>query len=265
MFLAELVGERPAAGWLAEAHNEHRFPLPRFLWLACHRLTGFDFCVPLLLSAALVSAAALAFVAAARTTRGRSRVADQLLPALLLHLGHWENWLIGYQLAFTVSVAAVAFVLASAASGCVNPTACAAATAALALCGGAGVLLALPVALWVGWAAVRTRRWAEAGLVAAVRGYAGRDVVLLRPATVRFGALGLCAASVGQGVEYGEYYRHGARAMAYRVRAGATADDLVPEFVTKVFAGADTPQHRTWMRDGLGVLERRGLGPYRAK
>lgn len=390
VFLAELVGERPAAAWLCEPHNEHRFPLPRLLWLACHRLTGFDFRAPMLLSAVLVSAAALALVAAARTIRGRSHVADLLLPALLLHLGHWENWLIGYQLAFTVGVAAVGFVLASAASGRVKPTACAAATVALALCGGAGVLLAMPLAVWVGWAAVRGRRWPALGLVAAVLGYAAAYVAVLRLATVPppatwadraataaqllaggagvagretwpvsgvvaagiiggamvlsgvaalrkrgderlaaagvlavlvgvvgvagavavsrtgldaqpgfssryglFGALGFCAAylaavrfgpavrwggpaavaaavaviaaSVGQGVEYGEYYRHGSRAMAYRVRAGATADELVPEFVDKVFAGADTPQNRAWMRDGLAVLERRGLGPYRGR
>src|SRR5437588_11854015 len=39
-FIPVLFGERPAASWLWELHNEHRFPLPRGVYLGLFQLTG---------------------------------------------------------------------------------------------------------------------------------------------------------------------------------------------------------------------------------
>jgi hypothetical protein len=184
-FVPELTGERPAAAWVLAPHNEHRYPLSRALWLGLHRLTGFDFRAPMLLSVVLLAGTSLALLRAARQVRGRSHPADLLIPALLLHFGHWENWLTGYQLALTVPVAAVGLSLAAVLTTGEAPSrgrvfGVGAAAMIAALNGGAGVLLGVPLAVWAALAAVRSRRWAGLVLPTLAIGYAAAAVLFGR-------------------------------------------------------------------------------------
>src|SRR5947208_3801423 len=39
-FVPVLLGEKPVGPWLWELHNEHRFPLPRLVYIGLFRLTG---------------------------------------------------------------------------------------------------------------------------------------------------------------------------------------------------------------------------------
>lgn len=159
--LAPLVGEQPVLPWLWEPHNEHRFPLPRLAWYALHQIASNDFRAGMVASALAMSAASWALLNATRTVRGRSHPADLLLAALLLHLWHCENWLLGYQVAFTLPAAFTAGVLALAVRPVPTPSRIAAAgwlTVLVALCGGAGVVLTGPLAAWVLFAGMLTAR-----------------------------------------------------------------------------------------------------------
>lgn len=192
VLLAPLVGERPVLPWLWEPHNEHRYPLPRLVWLTLHRLTNFDFRAGAFASVAVVSAAGLGLATTARKLRGRARAADVLLPALLLHFGHWENWLIGYQLAFALAVglAAAAVGLLATAGDPPRPGRLLAAGLAVALlgpCGAAGVVLALPLAAGV---LLGAGRLAVAGRRPAAASAAVLPLVALAYATVYLATLG---------------------------------------------------------------------------
>jgi hypothetical protein len=162
-FIRPLVGEAALGPWLWEAHGDHRFPLPRLLWVAAFRLSGSDFRAAMFLSATLASAVAFGLIALACRLRGRSHLADLLIPVLTLHVGHWENWLIGYQLAYILVMALTGAVLMPLLGRPGVPSAgvvlrAGAAVALLPLCCGAGVLFAAPLALWVGFAAVQRLR-----------------------------------------------------------------------------------------------------------
>ena len=65
------------------------------------RLTH-DFRAGMLLQIAMVSALCLGLMRLAANLRGRHDWADLFFPISLLHVGHWENYLLGYQIRFTL-------------------------------------------------------------------------------------------------------------------------------------------------------------------
>ena len=140
------------AGWLWEQHNEHRLPLPKLLSWAAVAIT-MDFRAPMYLEVAMLAAAAWLLIGAARRIRGRTRAADAFFPLVFLNWGHFENLLCAFQVAFVLPAAIVAAILSFLAAGPPAPdrrlaTRVGTATAALTLCSAAGLLLALPIALW---------------------------------------------------------------------------------------------------------------------
>jgi hypothetical protein len=106
-FVPELFGERSAGPWLWELHNEHRFPLPRVLYLGLFRLTG-DLRSGCYVSFIGISLCAAGLVRLARSVRGRASVTDAVFPLMLMHTGQGENLYMGYQMCFMlVTVLAV--------------------------------------------------------------------------------------------------------------------------------------------------------------
>src|SRR5262245_17411480 len=98
-FVPVLFGEQPARPWLWELHNEHRFPLPRLLYLGLFHLTG-DLRAGCLVSFLGISLLAAGLVALARRLRGRASFADAIFPLTLMHTGQGENLYMGYQMCF---------------------------------------------------------------------------------------------------------------------------------------------------------------------
>lgn len=98
-FVPVLLGDEPAGPWLWELHNEHRFVLPRVVYLGLFRLTGRlgDGCLVSFLGMSLLAAG---LVRLARAVRGRSDLADAAFPLLLMHTGQGENLYMGYQMCF---------------------------------------------------------------------------------------------------------------------------------------------------------------------
>src|SRR4051812_24157472 len=110
-FVPVLLGDKPAGPWLWELHNEHRFPLPRLIYIGLFRLTG-DLRAGCLISLIGISLVAAGLMHLARRVRGRASLADAVFPLLLMHVGQGENLYMGYQLAFMLTAALAAGLLA---------------------------------------------------------------------------------------------------------------------------------------------------------
>jgi len=152
-FVPVLVGEEPAGPWLWQQHNEHRLPLPRAVFLGLFWLTH-DFRAGMVLQIAMLSALALVLMRFAERLRGRPHWTDLFFPVSLLHIGHWENFVMGYQICFVMDAVLVTGLVAVALRTTRENAFPSGATAGallllLALTGGAGLVLVPPVAAWL--------------------------------------------------------------------------------------------------------------------
>ena len=113
-FVPALTGHEDPLAWVFARHNEHRFPLARVVYLGLHAATGNNFRAGMWLTVVLLAGSAATLCLAARTLRGRSALIDLATPVLLLNAGHAENLAMGYQIAFTLTVALLTTFLAAA-------------------------------------------------------------------------------------------------------------------------------------------------------
>ena len=189
-----LTGRHSLVGLVTGHHNEHRYPLGQLVWYGTMVTSGYDFRAGMVLSVALVAGVALALVRAAARATGGPHPADVLFPALLLNLGHTENWLMGYQVVLTLPLAAVGLLLALAAvRPATSPRSAALAGGLLlvAMTGGAyGFAVVPPLAAWLVYLAVRARR----------DGHRGRAEVLLGSVVVALAYVVFAALTAPWGV-----------------------------------------------------------------
>jgi hypothetical protein len=73
--LPALVGDESAVSWAFQAHSEHRYPLPRLVYLGLFRLFG-DLRAGMFVSALLLSASAAVSIVTARQVRGGAEQRD---------------------------------------------------------------------------------------------------------------------------------------------------------------------------------------------
>jgi hypothetical protein len=154
-FVPALLGKEPALPWLWEQHNEHRMPLPRAVVLGYFRLTH-DFRTGMYLQVLMMSGLALWLMRLAEALRGAPHWADAFFPISLLHLGHWENFLMGYQVCFAlvcVLATAVGVVALRTTRENAGRMGVAAGVLAWLLCltNGSGMTVAVPVCAWLAW------------------------------------------------------------------------------------------------------------------
>lgn len=152
-FVPTLTGHEPSDAFFFQPHNEHRLPLPRAIYLGLWEFTH-DFRAGMVLQVLLLSGMALRGMQLTALLRGRSHWADAFFPLALLHVGHCENLLMGYQLCFVLASALIFGVLELAVRLTTDNaprTALLGAFAAFALtlCGGFGIILAGPILAWV--------------------------------------------------------------------------------------------------------------------
>ena len=157
-FVPALVGEEPLGPWLWMQHNEHRLPLPRLLYFTLFQVTH-DFRTGMLLQVLLLSAMSLGLMQLTARLRGKPQWADAFFPVSLLHLGHWENFIMGYQICFTLFAVfvtgLVVVALRTTRENAFRSGACAAVLVFLtALTGSSGLALVPPVAAWMAYLAV---------------------------------------------------------------------------------------------------------------
>ncbi|MEJ5276802.1 MAG: hypothetical protein WHU94_12915 [Thermogemmata sp.] len=181
-FVPVLVGAEPMGPALWAQHNEHRMPLSRTIYFVTFRWTK-DFRTGSLLQVVMLAMLCLGLLRLVGRWRGQNDWPDLFFPLTLLHAGHWENWIMGYQLCFvlyTVGVTLLMVVAITAERSSVVRTAWFAGLLAflVATTGGFGLPVALATSLWLGYLAVllgRERRRTEAliplGLLLAVLVY----------------------------------------------------------------------------------------------
>jgi hypothetical protein len=166
--------------WIGERHMEHRFPLARIAYLCLLEATGYDYRAGMWLTLGLLGASAATLILTARRLRGHTSMADSAYAFLFLHVGHSENLLMGYQIAFTITVLALSFfALLVAYSDTMSPSRAAACGSlclvTIALGGWLGLVFVPTVGLWVAWQAWRGEsggaRRVAFGLTSAVAAY----------------------------------------------------------------------------------------------
>jgi hypothetical protein len=172
-FVPALTGHERVLPWLWQLHNEHRLPFPRAVFLALFRLTH-DFRSGMVLQVIMLSGLSLGLIRLAEHLRGRPHWADVFFPASLLHAGHWENLLMGYQLCFVLFTVLVTL-LGVVAMRTTPENAFRSGVGAglllllLALCGLFGLVVIPPVVVWLLYLAAVVRRgeprWKAAVLV----------------------------------------------------------------------------------------------------
>ena len=157
-----LTGNEPDLGaWLWSQNNEHRLPVQRAIYLLLLRLTE-DFRSGMVLNVALLAALALGLARVAARLRGRPAWSDAVFPLALLHLGHWENMVWGWQIQFVWSCALSGLllclvVLRAGPIGRREAVAVVSVLPLLALSGANGIVLSAAMLPWVGiqWLAHR--------------------------------------------------------------------------------------------------------------
>lgn len=157
-FVPALTGHEPLGPWLWAQHNEHRLPLPRLVYYSLFQLTR-DFRAGMLLQVALLSGLSLGLMRLAARLRGRPRWADLFFPVSLLHVGHWENFLIGYNVCFALilvlqTLIGLVALYTTPDSGFRSGLAAGVLAVLLVLCGGGGVVVGLVAAGWLAYLAV---------------------------------------------------------------------------------------------------------------
>ena len=173
------AGDAPVTlQWLWSQHNEHRMFLPRLVYVALIRATGFDFQALALFNVFALSALAIALMLTVPARRGRTELADAFFPLILLHWSQAENLIWGFQLNFIISVV-LAGTLLAVILRCGDSlhlhtalffSLC---TVALGLCGMYGLVYLPAAACWILFAAVRQwwchpagSRWKGLGIAA---------------------------------------------------------------------------------------------------
>jgi uncharacterized membrane protein len=183
--------ESDLPSWLWSQNSEHRLPLPRLINLGLLRTTG-DFRSTMLFDTLALAAVAAAMILVARRLRGgRTSVADGFFPLLLLHLGHWDNLVWGWQIQFVLPTVLACVLLLVIVARPTPPGYGTAVVAALALIGlplsGANGLVFTPtLAAWLAYAAWTRRRSPDSGRRAAAWLPAGAAVVAVVLCVVYF-------------------------------------------------------------------------------
>src|SRR5262249_26561750 len=135
------------------------------LLLALLWMGGYDFRAGMLFNVVAMGVLAFGLISLAGKLRGRTSWTDACFPLLLLGWGHSDNFLWGWQVGFGVSTLLAGFLRVFIATGSdwsigriIAIDFC---LMSLPLCGGSGLPLAVPLALWLAFAA--TERWRSRG------------------------------------------------------------------------------------------------------
>ena len=157
-----MLGAEPAGPWLWQQHNEHRMLLSRLIYYPLFQITH-DFRAGMFLQIAMMSAISLGLMTLAAKLRGRPAWPDAFFPVSLLHLGHWENFIMGYQICFALFLALVTGLVVVALRTTRETAFCSGVwagvlTLLVALTGGSGLVMSLPVVAWILYLAVIVAR-----------------------------------------------------------------------------------------------------------
>lgn len=174
-FVPVLLGAEPLLPALWTQHNEHRLPLTRLVYFLTFRQTQ-DFRTGSFLQVVVLAGLSLWLIRRVTCWRGRTEWTDLFFPLLLLHPGHWENWVMGYQIGFVLYTAlalglAVAILETPAELNWGRALGAGLLALLTAASGGFGLPLSMAAGLWLLYAAVRTARAGRRGVALAAAAF----------------------------------------------------------------------------------------------
>jgi hypothetical protein len=106
--------QTPYLPWLWAQHNEHRLPLPKLIFTWLLRAGPFDARAGGFATVLVLSAVSFGLMRAAKRLRGQTDYSDAFFPIAFLNWGHFENYLIGFQIGFAMSAGlAIGWLLAA--------------------------------------------------------------------------------------------------------------------------------------------------------
>jgi hypothetical protein len=147
-----LTGQVPLTwAYVFSRHGEHVLPLSRTLLVLLARVFGLDFRAGMVASVFVLSAAALALIRTSGYLRGRLSLADLLLPLLLLHFGHRQNLLQGWNVhnvLFSATAIALLILILVAGEGLTRSIGLGAVLILLPFTGAAGYTISLVMSIW---------------------------------------------------------------------------------------------------------------------
>lgn len=140
--------------WLWAQHNEHRYLVPKLVYLSILWNTGCDYRAAMRFNVILLGVVSLALVLASAHVRGRFAYTDAVFPLIFLHFGHYETVLSAFFVMTALPVLLVALFLIIVVTHPRGMTTLSALGAgvcliALEMCGGVGLLLAPALAVWL--------------------------------------------------------------------------------------------------------------------
>jgi hypothetical protein len=147
--------------WLWEQHAEHRIPLSKLIWLGTLKISNYDFRVGNLAEVIAVGLVAMTLMLAVRRIRGSTRWTDAFFPLVLLNFGQtYPVFLWWWQVNHTLPPLLACLLLVVAFRN-PNPNARELVISGLLLVllsvsGPGGLPYVPPLALWLGWNAVRS-------------------------------------------------------------------------------------------------------------
>jgi hypothetical protein len=151
-----ITGEEPLSlHYLWKQQNEYRIPLIKVILVGLAKLTHCDFRAGMYASVLSLAATSFLLLIAIRRIRGCLSCLDAIFPLTTLHLGQYENLLMGSQLCYILPVLFLAALLAVVVGRRAAATVWGTAVVGLALlclplCGASGVVVVPGLALWLG-------------------------------------------------------------------------------------------------------------------
>ncbi len=182
-FVPALLGEEPLGSWLWTQHNEHRLPFPRLVYYGLFQL-AHDFRAGMYLQIVALSTLSLVLMRCAAHARGHADWPDAFFPISLLNLGHWENFIMGYQICFVMfTILAMGLVLLALRTTRKNAFRMGILSSTLllmiAMTGGAGLIMVLPVFTWLAYLVVLVFRQGKPLQALVLLSVAGLSVLYL--------------------------------------------------------------------------------------
>jgi hypothetical protein len=159
--------ERLDIKFIWSQYSPHVIPLPKFILFLLARGT-YDFRISMYVSVLTCAAVAFALTLAARSLRGHFEYTDAFFALGLLHLGHWECFLLGFaiqEVMFTTLLAVILVVILRSGTALTRREALLVGFCLVLLpsTGAAGFILVPPLALWLAYSAWISRRAGDAG------------------------------------------------------------------------------------------------------
>jgi hypothetical protein len=162
-YASVLGGARPISSALIwEQHNEHRIPLPKFIWLLSLRLSHYNFRVLSFFHILMFAGLSAGLILYAKLVRGWTDYSDAFLALLVLNPAHYQNLLWAWQIGFILPISLAGVLLLLIVSTVVpgnsftwkRTLSASVCLILLPLCGAVGLVFGAALSLWVGYMAL---------------------------------------------------------------------------------------------------------------